>query len=226
MKPATMLRSSHAGNDLYRKISAPGKRRKLSSTYWDAWFLVVLLTDFAGDWEKLADRLRHDRQGSGLFSRRDAAEALLSHLHALRRTLAEAALTPEAALGAEGPALLRAERRRARQALLEKELREAEKSEWMRRTPRRQLTERAMRGYWPRFPVSPEPYAEALAGLYKRTGWYSENESFGLERKLSGFLKRRTAGATPAEYLAVYRAFLTVVLEKMGPVDDSYGVIG
>jgi hypothetical protein len=109
MKPATTTRSTHYGNDLYREISAPGKRRKLPITYWDVWFLVVLLTDFAGDWEKLADRLRQERQGASLFSRRDTAEELLNHLRGLRHTLTEAALTPEAVLGAEGATLLRTE---------------------------------------------------------------------------------------------------------------------
>lgn len=226
MKRLTTPHSPHQGNDPFRKISLAGQRRKLLITYWDVWFLLVLQADFDGDWGALTGQLRGERQGAGLFSRRETAEALLSHLRVLQRTLTEAALTPEAVLGPAGPTLLKTERRRARQHLWERTPRPEEKSEWMWRTPRRQLTARAHRGYWSHFPVSPEPYAEALARVYKRSGWYSEDESFGLERELSGFLEQQTAAADPAEALAVERAFLTVVLEKMDQVDDSYGVIG
>lgn len=223
---ATTHHPPHQGNDPFRKISLADKRRKHLITYWDVWFLLVLLADFGGDWGALADRLRSERRGAGLFSRRETAEELFNHLRVLQRTLTEAVLTPEAVLGPDGPSLLKTEKRRARQQLWERTLRPEEKSEWMWRTPRRLLTARAHRGYWPHFPVSPEPYAEALARVYKRSGWYAEDESFGLGRKLSGFLQHQTVAAAPAEALAVSRAFLTIVLEKMDQVDDSYGVIG
>ena len=83
-----------------------------------------------------------------------------------------------------------------------------------------------MRGYWPHFPVSPMKYADALESLYKSSGWYNLDQSFTLERKLAAFLEKHEAGASLAERLALYRAFLTVVVEKMGMVDDSCGVVG
>jgi hypothetical protein len=55
---------------------------------------------------------------------------------------------------------------------------------------------------------------------------YGEGQSFALERKLSAFVRKREARASLAERFALYRAFLTVVVERMGIVDDSYGVIG
>ncbi len=99
-------------------------------------------------------------------------------------------------------------------------------SEWMRHTPRHAREARALRGYWPLFPVSPAPYADALARLFKTSGDYSENESWELERKLSAFLDRQESGAEVPELLALYRAALTVIEEKMNIIDDSYGVIG
>jgi hypothetical protein len=92
--------------------------------------------------------------------------------------------------------------------------------------PRREREARAMRGYWEHFPVSPKEYSDALESRYKTSGWYSENQSFALERKLSSFLEKREARSSLPELFALYRAFLTIVVEKMDMVDDSYGVIG
>jgi hypothetical protein len=93
-------------------------------------------------------------------------------------------------------------------------------------TSRVQREARALRGYWNRFPTSPDHYAGPLERLYKPSGGYSENQSFALERKLSAFLDRHGRRASDDELLALYRAFLTVVVEKIDMVDDSCGVIG
>src|SRR5258708_21404545 len=95
------------GNDPYRAIKVSGQRRGLALTYWDLWFLVVLLTDFAGDWEQLAHRFRAD--GGALSPRRDTAEGLLNHLNELRQRLAKAGVTPATALGPDRPSLLKSE---------------------------------------------------------------------------------------------------------------------
>jgi hypothetical protein len=178
------------GNDHYLTLKVPGKRRGLALTYWDLWLLVILLADFAGDWEQLANRFRAD--GGALSPRRDTAEGLLNHLNELRQRLAKADVTPATALGPDGPSLIKSERR----------------------------------GYWSRFPISPGQYAGALERLFKTSGYYSEDQSWELQRKLSAFLEREQAEATPAEEAALDRAFLTVLLEKIDLIDDSYGVIG
>lgn len=64
-------------------------------------------------------------------------------------------------------------------------------------------------------PTSPSRLPTGICGL----------PFFCLERKLSSFLEKREARASLAELFALYRAFLTVVVEKMGMVDDSCGVI-
>ncbi len=212
------------GNDHFLTLTVPGKRRGLALTYWDLWLLIVLLTDFAGDWEQLAKRF-HAESGA-LSLRRDMAEGLLNHLRGLRQRLAKADVTPASALGPDGPRRLKSERRRARHEILEKSPGEQDKSARMRHTPRREHEARALRGYWSRFPISPGQYAGGVERLFKTSGYYSENQSFGLQRKLSEFLEREQAGATPAEEAALCRAFLTVLLEKMDMIDDSYGVMG
>jgi len=93
-------------------------------------------------------------------------------------------------------------------------------------TPRHQHNARAMRGYWNKFPVSPLIFASDLAAIFQTGKYYLEKESFKLEGKLSSFLAKKEARLDPPDQLALYRAFLTVVVENMNEVDDSYGVIG
>ena len=217
-------RVTRHGNDLYREITLPSARTSFKVNCWDVWMLVVLVNEFGSDWGKFADHLRREKQG--VSSRRCAAEGLLNHLRLLRQTLAQHGLTIEDILGQDATSLLKTEKRKAKRKILEQSPPEWEKSPWMIHTPREERQARALRGYWARFPISPEQYAEPMARLYKPSGWYTENQSFALERKLSGFVDRKAARTSPAELFALYRASLTVMIEKMDRVDDSYGVIG
>lgn len=212
------------GNDLYREILPPGAKKPLKITYWDLWMAAVLVHEFDGDWDKLCDHFRAQKGGHSF--RRSKAEALMNHLHLLRQTLDRVGVTAEDLLSETDPDLLKKQRRKAKRKVLEMEYQGHEKSPWMIHTPREQRQARAMRGYWKHFPVSPQEYSGALESLYKASGWYSEDQSFGLERKLSAFLEKREDRASLHELFALYRAFVAVVVEKMDQVDDSYGVIG
>jgi hypothetical protein len=212
------------GNDLYQEIPLPSARKLLKVTYWDVWFLVVLVNEFNGDWDQFANQLRHPDQGI-VFVQREVA-GLLNHLRLLRQTLAQHNLSVEDVLGEDAARVLKSERRKAKRKILEESPLEWEQSPWMIHTPKEQRKAHALRGNWGRFPVSPAQYAEPMARLFKPSGWYTENQSFALERKLSGFIEKKAARASPAELFALYRAFLTVIVEKMNMVDDSYGVIG
>jgi hypothetical protein len=221
---AKRSRDIRYGNDLYREISSPKAKKPLKVTYWDLWIAVVLVHEFEGDWDKLRD---HFRVQKGRYSfQRYKAEELMNHLRMLRQTLDQVGLAAEDVLSGADPDLLKKQRRKAKRKVLEMEYQDRERSAWMTHTPRKQREARAMRGYWGHFPASPKEYAGALEGLYKSSGWYSEDQSFGLERKLSAFLDKREERASPVELFALYRAFVTVVVEKMDLVDDSYGVIG
>jgi hypothetical protein len=187
------------------------------------WIATVLIREFAGDWDKMCDHFRAEK--SGYSFRRYKAEELMHHLRLLRQTLDRAGLTVEDILAEADPDLLKKQHRKARRKVLEMGYQDRERSPWMIHTPRKQRQARAMRGYWKHFPVSPSVYADALGGRYKTSSWYSEDQSFALERKLSSFVRKREARASLAELFALYRAFLTVVVEKMDMVDDSYGVI-
>lgn len=212
------------GNDLYQEILPPGAKKPLRVTHWDLWIAVVLISEFDSDWDRMRNHFRAEKAGYSF--RRYKAEELLNHLRLLRQTLDRAGLTVEDILAEADPAFLKKQHRKARRKVLEMEYQNHEKSPWMIHTPRKQREAQAMRGYWKHFPISPKEYVGALESQYKTSGWYSEDQSFGLERKLSTFLRKREDLASLAELFALYRAFLTVVVEKMGMVDDSYGVIG
>lgn len=221
---ARRRRDIRYGNDLYREILPPDAKKPLKVTYWDLWIADVLTREFEGDWDKMCDHLRAEKAGYSF--RRYKAEELLNHLHLLRQTLDRAGLTVKDILAEADPAFLKKQHRKAKRKVLEMGYQDRERSPWMIHTPRKQREARAMRGYWKHFPVSPKEYADALESRYKTSGWYSEDQSFALESKLSAFLRKREEHASPAELFALYRAFLTVVAENMDMVDDSYGVIG
>jgi hypothetical protein len=212
------------GNDLYREILPPDARESLKVTYWDLWMVDVLAREFDGNWDRLGDHFRAEKTGSSY--RRYKAEELLNHLRLLRQALNRGGLTANDILAQADPDLLLRQHRRARRKVLEMDFRDDERSPWMVHTPRREREARAMRGYWHRFPTSPGEYAAPLESLYTTSSWYSKDRSLELERRLSAFVENKEADASLAELFALYRATVTVLTEKMGLVDDSYGVVG
>ena len=203
--------------------SHSGQRHPSKVTYWDLWIVLVLDGHFGGNWDELID---HFRAKSKEYYHRDKVEGLLNHVHLLRQALAGEDWPLSDILPGADPAFLKKQVRKARRKILEMGFRYEEKSPWMIDTPRKQREERAMRGYWSHFPVSPGEYAGLLEGQYKTSGYYSERQSWDLERKLSRFLEKHERDASLAQLFALYRAFLTVVVEQMDIVDDSFGVIG
>ena len=202
--------------------AASGQALELS--YWDLWFALVADADFEGSWERFVEHLRVQKTQGG-FSR--LAERKLSHLRELERRLRQADVAISAIVAQVDP--LPVELRRARNQVLTREPRESEWSDAMRHTPRQRQYAYALRGLWPYFPASPASYAERLASQFTTRRWFSENQSFGLARKLDAFLDD-VASVIPhdkyAQAHAMRRAFLTVVIELMEVADDSFGCLG
>jgi hypothetical protein len=211
------------GNDLYREITLPDDR-VFPVTYWHLWISILLYAQFAGDWETM---LTHFRQETNAASwHREHAEGAVNHLLHLHQALEQAGLTPDDLLQDIQPDFLKKQKAKAKRKLLEFSFTEHEKSTWMRETPRRQRHFHALRGYWELFPVSPLIFAPDIAPIFKTGRYYLEEESFKLERKLEEFLNKKKARLDIPGQLGLYRAFLTVVLENINGVDDSFGVIG
>ena len=202
--------------------AASGQTLELS--YWDLWFTLVADADFEGSWERFVTHLRGQKNQGG-SSR--LAERKLSHLRELERRLRHAEVAISAIVAQVDQ--LPVELRRARHQVLTREPREAEWSEVMRHTPRQRHYAYALRGFWPSFPVSPASYAARLASQFTTRRWFSENQSFGLARKLDTFLDevaRAIQQDSYAQAQAMLRAFLTVVIELMAVADDSFGCLG
>jgi hypothetical protein len=198
----------------------------LPLTYWDVWFALVAAKDCGGELGRLAQRL--GEENTVLSVGRQSAERKQSHVRDLQKRLATAGQTVHEVLAAAGE-LARTELRRARRRVLEPTEREWEWSEAMRHTPRQRRYAQALRGAWPRFPVSPEPCAAEIRSRFKTTGFYGKNTSFGVARQLDRFLERADkllAAGRSAEAQALLRAWLTVVIELLGRADDSYGCLG
>ncbi len=195
-------------------------------TYWDLWFALVAVGDYAGEFGRLAERLKEARIGS--FSNDRAAERKRCHLRDLEKRLAGAGLTAEDIVAAAGD-LARTEIRRARSRVLEHTEREREWSEPMRNTPRKRRLEQALRGYWDRFPVSPEPFAKEIGSHFPARSLYSERASSGLSRTLDRYVVQAETlqkSGEHAEAQALLRGWMTAVVELMGHADDSFGSIG
>lgn len=195
----------------------------LALSYWDLWFALVADADFEGSWERFVEHLRGQKARGG----RDGVERKLSHLRDLQQRLQQAGVDP-GAIVAQADRSPRAVRR-ARQQVLERELRASAWSEAMRYTPKQRRYAHALRGFWPYFPVSPTSYADRLAAQFHTRGWFSENQSFGIARKLDTFVDGVATLSKQGQYgqgQAMLRAFLTVVIELTEKADDSFGCIG
>lgn len=211
------------GNDPYREIILPDKS-VFYATYWDLWISILLSAQFGGDWESMLNHFREQTRTPSW--QRDHAEGMINHLGHLRRTLEKTGLATDDLLKSATPDFLKKQKAKAKRKVLEFSFKEQERSKWMIETPRRQRASRALRGYWKKFPISPLIFAADLVAIFKTGKYYLEKESFKLESKLSNFLTKKESHLDVPSQLTLYRAFLTVVLENMNGVDDSYGVIG
>jgi hypothetical protein len=190
-------------------------------SYWDLWFCVVAVADHDGDLDLLADAIT---DGARAFLS-TTVEAKLSHLDELRRRLAAAGLDACAVVGdmdADPRVCAKARTKVLKQGLYPRDLTDA-----MRCTPRERLHERALRGRWPLFPISPQPFYERLVnGL--GDAYLPKGGTFRLARRLEAARERLDAKTTkePAARLAARRALVSFCYPAMERCDDSYGEIG
>jgi hypothetical protein len=216
------------GTDLAVKVKGKG-RGLLAVSYWDLWMILLADQEFDADFDRLAAEMRSQRDRlSSMGLGREEWKGRLSHLRDLQRRLQAAGLDPAAVVEAAGQ-LTQQEARRAKRKVLEKTARQAEWSKPMKWTPEKKGRDFAWHGYWDDFPVSPQPYADRIAGNFDGHRFYTENQSFSVARRLDTFVtegKRLAAEGHPAEALALLRAVLTETIHVMGFADDSCGVIG
>jgi len=151
-----------------------------SFSQWDRWLLAVLVVDHDGAWASLETALEVRRRGHE-FEREDA-EAKLCQLADLRARVQRAGLAPAHLLGddLQDKRLLR----KARTKVFDQYVGDRAKTRAMRETPRRVLGERARRGNWAGFPVSPSQFERVFLDDVRARPSYSLKATFGLERRL------------------------------------------
>jgi hypothetical protein len=199
--------------------------KPLDLSYWDLWFALVAVRMHDGDLDRLAERIKNEKS---FYYDRDSIERKRWHLRDLKRRLEGASVTPMQIVNSAGD-LATAEKRRAVTKVMESSDRASAWSEPMRNTPRRHRFAHALRGYWDRFPVSPQPYEEEIGAHYQSRGSYPESMSFRISRTLDRYaeMAARLLGAgKAAEAQALLRGWMVVIIELMERADDSCGSIG
>jgi hypothetical protein len=183
--------------------------------HWDRWLLRLALTEPLG-LVSIAQEFHRRAQNDERPDR--TAEALVAQVADLQTRLDELGRTPESILD---------EQERTSEWLRAKAFRRVwhasgpRKTEAMRRTPRAVLEERAMRGNWGVFAVSPRPYAEKLEATVGQDcqDWRGTAVVVTL---LDVTARELLVGArTFAERLAIHRAVLAIAIEAMERIDDS-----
>ncbi len=223
-EPQPQKRPSISGNDHAASVTtAQGTSLELS--YWDLWFCIVAVHMHDGDLDNLANQIKADR---GFLYDRHSIERKRCHIRDLKHRLKKAAITPYEVFKGAGD-VARKERRRAITKVSESIHREREFSEPMKNTPRERRYPLALRGYWKKFPVSPESYAKKVGAHFRSKGFYSENASFKIARTLDGYVeeaKKLLAAGKAAQAQALLRGWMTAILELIEKADDSCGCIG
>lgn len=185
--------------------------------HWDRWLLRLALDD-KGGLAGLAWLLRERVTDPVRICDKNDAEALHLQMVDLQKRLARVGRTPETLLDDEERASVWLARK-AVQRVWRSGPRERTRA--MRDTPRRLLSQRAMRGHWASFPVSPAEYEASLRDVVGDTSNVPHWATGDLASRIESFVSLRVLVATPAERLALRRAAMTVIVGVMNDVDDS-----
>jgi len=128
-------------------------------SYWDLWFAVLCVRDHGGDWDGFDAALTKIRG--------DGGEAKWSHLLDLRERLAAAGLDVVELVG--DTITEKGVVTRARARVFKQSLSVCDMTPPMRNPPARRLEERGRRGWWPRFPSSPQDPHDRLRAARSST---------------------------------------------------------
>jgi hypothetical protein len=219
-KQPTILGTDHA-------LTVPtGQGTSLDLCYWHLWFGIVAVLMDDGDLDRLAKRIKDEK--SMVRYDRNSIERKRCHIRDLKRRMAEASAIPADIILA-APDLAKTEKLWALKKVTESIHGEREYSEPMRNTPRKRRFDHALRGYWDRFPFSPDPHAQKVGAHFRSMTFYSKNASFGISRSLDGYVekaKKLLEMGKAGQAQALLRGWMTVIIELIPKADDSFGTIG
>jgi hypothetical protein len=198
-------------------------------SYWDLCFALMAVNRYGGDLERMTSaygekiyfRIFDDHlTWEGYLS----IERIRNHLIDLKRRLEAAAATPTQVVNAAGD-LAKTEKWLVSRRGSWPSAWKLDLSAPMRDTPRKRGSEHALRGFWPRFPVSPEHYAAEIRSKIKITRFFSVDKHSAVAQILGRYVdqaeKLRKSGE-PAKSQALLRALMTVVIE-LWQVNSRWG---
>ncbi len=209
------------GNDFFREIKSNDSKVNYNAYYWDLWIALILTNKFDNNWDALISAIKSNKSYPS-----DKYMAISNHIKNLNKELTNLGFDASDILADVDADFLKKQNLKAKKKVLDLDFQNSEKTEWMINTPKKLLYEKALNGNWYNFPVNPTQFATELETKFKKTDYYRKGETHKLEDKLQAFLNKNTKTANNAKLIAVYRAFLSVVITKMDMIDDSYGVIG
>lgn len=193
---------------------------------WDLWFSAVAVVDHDGDLAGLAGVFTESIRRPG-FSDGRAGEAKLSHLWDLAARLDAASLrvgdlADTAAISDKAIVRRAREKVTGRVSLDYRAMTPA-----MLATPRARLRQRARYGRWAEFPSNPERFYERFRSTVERVGHIPKGKSFAVVDRIHARLRDLDGPRrTPADRLALYRAFHTAGMVLADNTNDSYGALG
>lgn len=210
------------GNDFFKIIDKSNPDIFFEITYWDIWIAILLDTHFDNKWDDLINYLYKNHP----HYNRCNCESMIAQINYLRNELSNKGLKPSDIIIDLDDDFLKKQKIKAKRKVLELSFQDKEKTKWMRNTPRKLFFKEALQGNWDVLPVNPQKQAEALRKKFKKKTHYSKGQTHALEAKLASYIEKQEIKAALPKLFALYRAFLTVILENMDNIDDSYGVIG
>lgn len=211
------------GNDFFQDILNEKSNEKYEVSYWDLWIAIIADDKFENN---IKEMIEYILLGDSTYNKW-YIEGVENHINLLDKSLRKKGLSFSDILINLDKDFIKKQKNKSQSKILEMRFKDQEKSIWMINTPRKKREEQAMRGYWKDFPASPSMYSFSIEKCYKSSGFYTKNQSFTLEKKIRNSLKREKKEVDGIDELfALYRATLTVMLERMERVDDSYAVIG
>ena len=210
------------GNDFFKTLEKSNPDIFFQITYWDVWIAILLNNHFDNKWDNLINHLYKNHS----YYNGNNSESMIAHINYLRDELSRKCLSHTDIIIDLDDDFLKKQEIKAKRKVIELSFQDKEKSKWMHNTPRKVFFEEALQGNWDILPVNPQKQAETLRKKFKKKTHYSKGQTHALEKKLDSYIKKQEIRATLPELFALYRAFLTVILENMDNIDDSYGVIG
>jgi hypothetical protein len=217
-----VTRNIKYGNDFFKTLEKSNPDIFFEITYWDVWIAILLDNHFDNKWDDLINHLYKDHS----HYNRNNCESMIAHINYLRDELSNKGLNPADIIINLDDDFLKKQEIKAKRKVIELSFQDKEKSKWMHNTPRNIFFEEALQGNWDILPVNPQKQAEALRKKFKKKTHYSRGQTHALEEKLASYIEKQEIKASLPKLFALYRAFLTVILENMDNIDDSYGVIG